>query len=55
MGILLSDDTSMEFLRRIQNSITVTDDIVRGVYLCDCTGCSNGCFEFCSDGNGPTD
>lgn len=55
MGILLSDLNKMDELVRVQRSITITDTIERGVYMCDCTGCSNGCFEFCSDGNGPTD
>ena len=55
MGILLSDTKRMDELINLQKSITVTDIIDRGVYMCDCTGCSNGCFEFCSDGMGPTD
>lgn len=55
MGIMLSDDSKIGALNCIQSSITVTDDIVRGVYMCDCTGCSNGCFETCADGQGPTD
>lgn len=54
MGIMLSDDTKMVTLMSIQNGITVTEDIVRGVYMCDCTGCSSGCFETCADGQGPT-
>ncbi len=55
MGIMLSDDSKMSALDCIQGAITVTADIARGVYMCDCTGCSNGCFETCSDGQGPTD
>lgn len=55
MGIKISDEKVMMELRDIQNSITVTDVIACGAYSCDCTGCSNGCFESCADGNGPTD
>lgn len=55
MGILLSNMEKMEELTKLQKSITVTGTIERGVYMCDCTGCSNGCFESCADGNGPTD
>ena len=55
MDLMLSDANRMAALDYIQSSITVTNEIVRGVYMCDCTGCSNGCFEFCADGNGPTD
>ena len=54
MGILLSDDSKMAVLCGIQSSITVTGALLGGVYMCDCTGCSNGCFESCADGNGPT-
>ena len=52
---MLSDTAKLEMLSNIQSTITVTEDIVRGVYMCDCTGCSNGCFEFCADGQGDTD
>lgn len=52
---MLSDDSKMSALDCIQGAITVTADIARGVYMCDCTGCSNECFETCSDGAGPTD
>ena len=55
MEILLSDEKKMNELNRLQNSITVTSTIQSGTYMCDCTGCSNGCFEFCSDGHGPAD
>jgi len=54
MGIAIADNKIMMALDAIQKSITVTSDIIRGVYSCDCTGCSNNCFESCADGNGPT-
>ena len=54
MSILLADDRNVDVLDGIQGSISSTDMITGGVYMCDCTGCSNGCFEFCADGAGPT-
>lgn len=55
MGFKIGDEKVMDELINIQNSITVNDEIAYGAYSCDCTGCSNGCFESCADGNGPTD
>lgn len=55
MGIVLSNENIMDALNGIQKTLTVTNEIMTGSYMCDCTGCSNGCFEFCSDGHGPTD
>ncbi len=54
MSISLADDVAMMELSNIKNSITVTEEIVMRSYTCDCTGCSNGCYESCADGNGST-
>lgn len=55
MALLLSNEASILKLESIQNNIEPTDIIISGTYACDCTGCSSRCFEFCSDGQGPTD
>ncbi len=55
MSLMIAEDENIRALENIQCSITLTDMMTSGVYMCDCTGCSNGCFEFCNDGSGPTD
>lgn len=52
--MLLDDIKSLDKLEEIQSNIQVNDVILNGIYMCDCTGCESGCFEFCSDGQGPT-
>lgn len=54
MALLLGEIDSIFQLNSIQSGIEPTDVISGGAYMCDCTGCSNYCFEACSDGNGPT-
>ena len=54
MGITLSNNESIEALNKVQVNLHHSDMISSGVYMCDCTGCSNACFESCADGNGPT-
>ena len=52
--MVLEDNQSMLDLENIQKEIKVTSPIATGVFMCDCTGCETACFEFCSEGFGPT-
>ena len=54
MSMLINSEEVMKKLEDLQSKIEPTKVILSGSYMCDCTGCSNGCFEFCSDGNGPS-
>lgn len=55
MDFEIAKDESLFALDTIQESLEHTDMINSGVFTCDCTGCSNRCFESCADGFGPTD
>lgn len=55
MGIMITNAESFDALNSIQMTLQPTEMIKSGVYMCDCTGCSSGCYEYCADGNGPSD
>ncbi|SNU04570.1 hypothetical protein SAMN06297422_101112 [Lachnospiraceae bacterium] len=55
MGMLIGSEEKIKELELLQSGLKVTDGPRMDSYSCDCTGCSNGCFEFCADGHGPTD
>ncbi len=53
MSMLISSEEAMKKLESVQTEMAPTEVILSGSYVCDCTGCSNGCFESCADGAGP--
>ena len=55
MEMMLESKEKMEKLSKIQNDIQPTEMIITRIYMCDCTGCENACFESCADGQGPMD
>lgn len=52
MEFTISDKDVISKLEMIQRSINITENALNNVYMCDCMGCSNECFECCSDGMG---
>lgn len=50
----ISNATQMQELEKIQELLHPQKNLsINAVYGCDCTGCSNACFESCGDGLGP--
>lgn len=50
----ISIDSTMQELEKIQMLLHPKKNLENNaVYGCDCTGCSNACFESCGDGLGP--
>lgn len=52
MNMTIADENAISKLEKIQDTITLTENGIKHIYACDCTGCSNDCFECCSDGMG---
>lgn len=50
----IGNDQNLLALYNIQQSLHPGNPLcASSAYSCDCTGCSNACYEQCGDGNGP--
>lgn len=49
----IGNELQMKELDRIQALLHPQNKPCTAMYSCDCTGCSNACYESCGDGLGP--